>query len=92
MDSIMSRYLSLRHFEMLVSVARCSSMAEAARSLLITPSALTHRLREAERRLGLQLYEKQGRNLRPTQAGRILTQTAERILEDIEQSERVAIS
>jgi LysR family transcriptional regulator for metE and metH len=92
MDSIMSRYLSLRHFEMLVSVARCSSMADAARSLLITPSALTHRLREAERRLGVQLYEKQGRNLRPTQAGRILTQTAERILEDIEQSERVAIS
>ena len=88
----MSRYLSLRHFEMLVSVARCASMADAARSLLITPSALTHRIREAERRLGVHLYEKQGRNLRPTLAGRILTQTAERILEDIQQSERVAIS
>ena len=88
----MQHHLSLRHFEMLVSVARCASLADAARSLLITPSALTHRIREAERRLGVVLFEKQGRALRPTLAGRILTQTAERILEDIHQSERVAIS
>ncbi len=88
----MGRHLSLQHFEMLASIARLASLAEAARSLLITPSALTHRIREAERRLGVVLYEKQGRMLRPTLAGRILTQTAERILEDIQQSERVAIS
>ncbi len=67
-------------------------MANAARALLITPSALTHRIREAERRLNVTLYEKQGRVLRPTLAGRILTQTAERVLEDLQQSERVAIT
>lgn len=88
----MQRHLSLRHFEMLVAIERCTSLADAARSLLITPSALTHRIREAERRLDVLLFEKQGRNLRPTLAGGILTQTAERILEDIHQSERVAIS
>ena len=88
----MKQHLSLRHFEMLASIAQCESLAKAARTLLITPSALTHRIREAERRLNVLLYEKQGRILRPTLAGRILTQTAERILEDIRQSERVAIS
>ncbi len=88
----MKQHLSLRHFDMLAAIARCASLADAARTLLITPSALTHRIREAERRLDVLLYEKQGRTLRPTQAGRILTQTAERILEDIHQSERVAIS
>lgn len=88
----MKQHLSLRHFEMLAAIARCASLADAARTLLITPSALTHRIREAERRLDVLLYEKQGRTLRPTLAGRILTQTAERILEDIHQSERVAIS
>lgn len=67
-------------------------MAEAARALLITPSALTHRIREAERRLGIPLYEKQGRNLRPTTAAQILTLAAERLLEDLHQSERVAIA
>ncbi len=88
----MRHHLSLRHFEMLTSIARSKSLADAARSLLITPSALTHRIREAERRLGVVFFEKEGRTLRPTPAARILTQTGERILEDIHQSERVAVS
>ena len=45
----MKQHLSLRHFEMLASIAQCESLAKAARTLLITPSALTHRIREAER-------------------------------------------
>ena len=88
----MNHHLSLQHFEMLVAISRSASLADAARTLLITPSALTHRIREAERRLNVLLFEKQGRMLRPTLAARILTQTAERVLEDIQQSERVAIS
>ncbi len=88
----MNRHLSLRHLDMLIAISTRDTLAEAARSLLITPSALTHRIREAERRLGVLLFEKQGRLLRPTSAGRILTDAAERVTEDLQQSERVAIS
>jgi LysR family transcriptional regulator for metE and metH len=84
--------LSFRHLDMLTAIARCETMAEAARSLLITPSALTHRIREAERRLGFSLYGKKGRILRPTAAAQILTLAAERVIEDLHQSERVAIA
>ena len=82
--------LALPHLEMLVAISRTRSLAEAAAALRITPSALTHRLREAERRLNVMLFEKMGRKLRPTAAAQILTLTAERILADLEASERVA--
>jgi LysR family transcriptional regulator for metE and metH len=87
-----NRHLSFRHLEMLSAISRCETMAEAARMLLITPSALSHRIREAERRLGVILYEKHGRMARPTAAARILTHTAERLMNDLYQSERVAIA
>lgn len=84
--------LSLAHLEMLATIANCGTLAEAADTLRITPSALTHRIREAERRLGVRLFEKQGRILRPNAAAEILTATAERLLYDLQQSERVAIA
>lgn len=88
----MKRHLSMRHLDMLIAISERDTLAEAARSLLITPSALTHRIREAERRLGVMLFEKHGRSLRPTTAARILTQVAERVVDDLQQTERVAIS
>jgi len=87
-----NRHLSFRHLEMLSAISQCETMAEAARMLLITPSALSHRIREAERRLGIILYEKHGRAARPTAAARILAHTAERVMSDLYQSERVAIA
>lgn len=88
----MTRRLSMRHLDMLIAISERATSAEAARSLLITPSALTHRIREAERRLNVTLFEKNGRMLRPTMAARILTQAAKRVVDDLQQSERVAIS
>lgn len=87
----MAHRLSLRHLEMLVAIKETATFAEAAALLRITPSALTHRLREAERRLGVQLFEKEGRALRPNTAAQILTHAAERLLDGLHHSERVAI-
>ncbi len=84
--------LRLNHLETLAAISKSKSLAQAAVALSITPSALTHRLREAERRLGVTLFEKSGRALRPTAAAQILTLTGERILADLEKSERVAVA
>lgn len=76
---------------MLMAIASQESLAEAADVLRVTPSALSHRLKEAERRLGVPLYQKHGRRLRPTAAAHILTNAAERIVTDLAQSERLAV-
>ena len=43
--------LDIRHLEMIVSLAQTSRVTDAAEQLDITPSALSHRIREVERRL-----------------------------------------
>ncbi len=82
--------LSLQHLQMFVVLADQNTLALAAERLRITQSALTHRIREAERRLGVSLFEKSGRRLRPTAAAQILTDTARRVLADLDEAERIA--
>ncbi|WP_147094986.1 LysR family transcriptional regulator [Roseovarius sp. TE539] len=88
----MALRLSLRHLEMLLAIKDTATLADAAAVLRITPSALTHRLREAERRLGVKLFDKEGRTLRPNTAAQILTQFAERMVDGLHHSERVAMA
>lgn len=88
----MPHRLSLRHLEVLTAIEATPTLAEAAATLRITPSALTHRVREAERRLGLQLFKKEGRNLRPNTAAQILTHSANQMLASLQHAERVAIA
>lgn len=77
---------------MVLSLKDQDTLADAARALRVTPSALSHRIREAERRLGVVLYQKQGRNLRPTVAAEILADAAARLLSDLARAERLTVA
>lgn len=50
-------------------VAQTSSIAEAAKRLHKTPSAVSQQLRRIEERWGVSLFEKVGRGIRPSAAG-----------------------
>lgn len=88
----MTIHLSLSHLTMLSALRDGASLSVAADRLSITQSALTHRIREAERRLGVPLFSRQGRRLKPTAAARILTETAEHVLDALTAAERTAIA
>ena len=77
---------------MLEAIEQTSTLSQAAEQLHVTQSALTHRIREAERRLGVILFEKSGRRLRLTSAAQVLTEAAVKILGDLDAAERVAIA
>lgn len=79
--------LDVRHLAMLRAIAESGSVTRAADRLGVTQSALTHRLREAERRLGAALFARSGRRLRPTAAGERLHGTAVAVLDDLERAE-----
>ena len=56
--------LTVQQLEYLVAAAASPTRAAAARGLGVTPSALTQGLAELERRVGVPLFERQGRQTR----------------------------
>lgn len=61
--------LDRHHFQLLLALSETGSLGRAAELLSISPSAASHRLKEAERRLGVALTEPHGRSLSLTGAG-----------------------
>jgi len=79
--------LDIHHLQMIAAIERAGSAADAAKQLGVTPSALSHRIREAGRRLDTTLFTRLGRNLRLTPAGEVLHDVATRLIDDLEQVE-----
>lgn len=68
--------LERHHYQLLLAFKELGHLGRAADALSISPSAASHRLREAERRLGVKLTERVGRSLRLTRAGAHLADAA----------------
>ena len=79
--------LEIRHFAMLDAMAEEGRVGRAAARLGLTQSALTHRIREAERRLGTALFERVGRRLRMTPAGERLLAAGQVALDQLARAE-----
>ncbi|MEM9108075.1 MAG: LysR family transcriptional regulator [Pseudomonadota bacterium] len=79
--------LELRHLQMISAIGRTGRVVDAADELGLTPSALSHRIREAERRLGVPLFERLHKRLRMTAAAEYLADVSTRMLHDLEQVE-----
>ncbi len=79
--------LEVAHLEAMRAIADHGRLSDAAASLHVTPSALSHRIREAERRLGIPLYVRAHRRLEPTAAAAYLTQTAGTMLDQLGRAE-----
>lgn len=75
--------LELRHLQLIRAIAQRGRLTDAAEDLGLTPSALSHRIREAERRLGVVLFTRQHKRLRMTPAAEYLAEAAERLLADL---------
>jgi DNA-binding transcriptional LysR family regulator len=72
--------IDLRRLHMLRVVHQQGTVTAAAEALHLTPSAVSHHLRELARELKVPLLEPQGRGVRPTAAGRLLIDHADALL------------
>lgn len=75
------------HFEIVRAVEQHGSLTAAAEKLHLTQSALSHTVRKLEDQLGLDIWYREGRRLRPTQAGAYLLIVANRLLPQITHAE-----
>lgn len=76
------------HLKIIFALKDKGTLTEAANSLCLSQSALSHQIGYLEKKLGVKLWEKQGRYLKLTQAGQLLLQVAQQILPILSQAEQ----
>jgi len=79
--------LDVRHLQLVAAVAEEGSVTGAGRRLHLTQSAMSHQLRDAEERLGAQLFLRVNKRMVLTPAGARLLASARRLLVELERAE-----
>jgi len=72
-------WLNYHHLFYFWTVVREGSIAAACRKLLLSPATISAQLRELEESLGEKLFKRVGRNLAPTEFGRLAARYADEI-------------
>lgn len=79
--------LERTHLAIIREVERQGSLTAAAGVLCLTQSALSHTMKKLEQSLGTDIWLREGRSLRLTQAGHYLLEVANRLLPQLDQAE-----
>lgn len=82
----LSRSPTLRSLRAFCVAARSRSFRVAADEIFLTPSAVSHQIKELEDLLGVQLFERKIRSVELTAAGRMLLDEVEPLLEALDRS------
>lgn len=77
----MPAYLELRHFRLVQHIAETQSITRAAERLHISQPALSRQLRDIESKLGVALFDRHGKTMRVTVAGREVLAAAPQLLD-----------
>lgn len=79
--------LERAHLAIVQEVEKQGSLTAAAGVLCLTQSALSHSMRKLEQQLGTDIWLREGRSLRLTQAGQYLLAVANRVLPQLDLAE-----
>jgi len=79
--------LEIRHLKLVVAVAAAGSLARAGEALYLTPSALSHQLKEIEDKLGTPLFQRLNKKMLLTPIGERVWRAAQAILQELETTE-----
>lgn len=84
--------MDIANLRAFVEVAESESFSIAAAQLHLTQPAISKRVAALETNLGARLFDRIGRSVRPTEAGRALLPRARRILGEVEDSRRALLN
>lgn len=79
--------MNLHQLHIFATVARLGSFSRAAEELRISQPSVSIQVADLERSLGVDLFEREGRGVRLTGAGRVLEDYARRILSLVEEAQ-----
>lgn len=78
----------LRHIRYLLAVAEHGNFTRAAETLHVSQPALSQQIKQLEGNLGVQLFDRSGRTIVPTDAGRVYLEHARRSLRELDAGQR----
>lgn len=78
--------LDLKQLRAIVTVAEVGSVTRAAELLHLVQPAVTRQIRTLEQELGVDLFERTGQGMRPTEAGAVMVDRARRALNELERA------
>jgi LysR family transcriptional activator of glutamate synthase operon len=76
--------MELRQLASVEAVARLCHFTRAADELHIAQSALSQQVRQLERELGISLFDRTSRRVRPTEAGNVVARCAQRVIAELD--------
>lgn len=80
--------MTIRHFRIFIEVATAGKMCDAAENLFISQPTVSQAIKELEDYYNILLFERLGRKLHITEAGKQLLFTATNLLQDFDQLEK----
>ncbi|VDR25799.1 Galactose-binding protein regulator [Raoultella terrigena] len=79
--------LKLHHLQMLVALGEQGNLTQVAKMMNITQPALSKWLTQFEEEVGMLLFERHSKGLRPSEGGKLLLQHAQRLINDMSRSQ-----
>lgn len=80
--------LEIKHLKAMLALNQSGNLVLAAESLHMTQSALSHQLKQLEQQLGIELFKRKTHPLQFTSAGKLLLQSAQTLLPQVQLVER----
>ena len=84
--------IALHHFRLVDTISKEGTLTKAANTLHLTQSALSHQLKELERELDVEIFNRQGKRLHLSDQGYRFLRSAEKILAEIKSLEEDIIN
>jgi len=82
-------HITLKQFRIIEAIVENSSYTEAAKALFMTQPAVSMQIKQIEGEIGLQLFERSGKQIKATEAGQELLHYARTIRQQLEEAETV---
>ena len=80
--------MELRHLRYFLAIVELNNLSRAAEKMCVAQSTLSHALRQLEEELGIALFDRVGRTIRLTQAGRVFHDYAARACNETMRAKR----
>ena len=82
--------IAIHHFRLIDTISKDGTLTKAAGTLHLTQSALSHQLKELEKELDVEMFQRQGKRLHLSEQGHRFLRSAEKYWQKLKHSKKIS--